>query len=101
MIFGISTISRGGGGDKGRYERHSYLQHTMTSLRNHLKKDEKSECLFVIQVAEVGNDHGASKKGLKMVESVNKSFHRDIDEGLVEVILVNEKFYPSVRKHNF
>ena len=102
VIFGISTISRGGssvsGDNKGRYEHHSYLKNTMTSLRNHLKKDEKSECLFVIQVAEVGNDH-ASKKGLKMIENVNKSFHRDIDEGLVEVILVNEKFYPSVRKH--
>ena len=35
-------------------------------------------------------------KGLKMVQNVNKSFHQDIEEGLIEVILVNETFYPSV-----
>ena len=31
-----------------------------------------------------------------MVQNVNKSFHQDIEEGLIEVILVNETFYPSV-----
>ena len=35
-------------------------------------------------------------EGLKMVQNVNKSFHQDIEEGLIEVILVNETFYPSV-----
>ena len=35
-------------------------------------------------------------KGLKIVQNVNKSFHQDIEEGLIEVILVNETFYPSV-----
>ena len=63
VVFGISTISRGS-------EEHSYLRHTLTSLRNHLKKDEKSQCLFVIQVAEVGNH----KKGImesKAIKSCN------------------------------
>ena len=31
-----------------------------------------------------------------MVQNVNKSFHQDIEEGLIEVILVNDSFYPSV-----
>ena len=32
IVFGISTIAR------GSFENHSYLRHTLTSLRNHLKK---------------------------------------------------------------
>ena len=54
--------------------------------------EEKSQCLFVVQVSEVGND----QKRLKMVQNVNTSFHDEIEEGLLEVILINEEFYPPV-----
>ena len=56
-----------------------------------MKKSERSQCLFVIQVAEVN-----VSKAWKMMDRINKSLHSDIQDGLIEVILMDATFYPTI-----
>ena len=63
----------------------------MTSLKYHLEKEEKNQCLFVIQVAEPEEN-----KARKMVHDINATLYNDIQAGLVQVTWINPDFYPSI-----
>ena len=82
VIFGIPTVAR---------QSEFYLFKTLFSLKKHLKKSEESQCQFVIQISEVNES-----KALRMIDTLNKTFHSDIQEGLIEVILIDTLYYPTI-----
>ena len=82
VIFGIPTVAR---------QSEFYLLQTLTSLKKYLKKSEESQCQFVIQISEVNES-----KALRMIDTLNKTFHMDIQEGLIEVILIDTLYYPTI-----
>ena len=82
VIFGIPTVAR---------QSEFYLFKTLFSLKKHLKKSEESQCQFVIQISEVNES-----KALQMIDTLNKTFHSDIQEGLIEVILIDTLYYPTI-----
>ena len=82
VIFGIPTVAR---------QSEFYLLQTLISLKKYLKKSEESQCQFVIQISEVNES-----KALRMIDTLNKTFHMDIQEGLIEVILIDTLYYPTI-----
>ena len=82
FVFGISTISRGS---------KSYLIDTLKSLTSKLKNEERVQCLFVIQVSDC-----IPQKGMEIVRKINATFYADIENGLIEVTLVDPDFYPPI-----
>ena len=60
IVFGIPTVSR---------SKTEYLNQTMKSLLSHLSPQEKSECLFVIMVAEI-----IQNKAIDLVKRINKTY---------------------------
>ena len=72
-------------------ESESYLLETLFSLKKHLKKSQKSECQFVIQISEVNDS-----KAILLIDTLNKTFHTDIENGLIEVILIDTSYYPTI-----
>ena len=72
-------------------ESESYLLETLFSLKKHLKKSQKSECQFVIQISEVNDS-----KAIPLIDTLNKTFHTDIENGLIEVILIDTSYYPTI-----
>ena len=60
-------------------------------IPKHLKKSQKSECQFVIQISEVNDS-----KAILLIDTLNKTFHSDIQEGLIEVILIDTLYYPTI-----
>jgi alpha-1,3-mannosylglycoprotein beta-1,4-N-acetylglucosaminyltransferase A/B len=86
IVFGIPTVAR---------ESESYLRRTMMSLKANLAALEKKECLFIILVAEVNE-----RKALMIVKRINQTYISEIESGLVEVMVVNKDYYPSVSTYS-
>ena len=82
VVFGIPTVYR---------DKDSYLSQTVKSLIWHLSKSEKSEVLFVILVAEI-----IEEKAEKIFFKINQTFSQEIQTGLIEVIQIDPKFYPTI-----
>ena len=82
VVFGIPTVYR---------DKDSYLSQTVKSLIWHLSKSEKSETLFVILVAEI-----IEEKAEKIFFKINQTFSQEIQNGLIEVIQIDPKFYPTI-----
>ena len=82
MVMGIPTVKR---------QSQSYLEPTLRSIFEHINEEEAKDVLIILMIAEP-NDFDYVKA---TAETIGKSFAKQIDQGLLEIISPPAKFYPD------
>ncbi|KFO93380.1 Alpha-1,3-mannosyl-glycoprotein 4-beta-N-acetylglucosaminyltransferase B, partial [Buceros rhinoceros silvestris] len=83
LVMGVPTVKR---------EKGHYLINTLHSLLNDLSEEQKNDCVIIILVAEVSL-HG---KVQYVDRKTMRSFPREIQSGLLEVISPPASYYPDL-----
>ena len=82
MVMGIPTVKR---------QSQSYLEPTLKSIFEHINEEEAKDVLVVLMIAEP-NDIEYVKS---TASAIGKSFAKQIDQGILEIIAPPAKFYPD------
>ena len=82
MVMGIPTVKR---------QSQSYLEPTLKSIFDHINEEEAKEVLVILMIAEP-NDFEYVKT---TAQAIGRTFAKQIDEGLLEIIAPPSKFYPE------
>ena len=82
MVMGIPTVKR---------QSQSYLELTLRSVFEHISEEEAKDVLIILMIAEPNDDEYVKHTANAMA----KSFAKQIDQGLLEIIAPSAKFYPD------
>ncbi|KAM9357337.1 alpha-1,3-mannosyl-glycoprotein 4-beta-N-acetylglucosaminyltransferase B [Symphorus nematophorus] len=81
MVLGIPTVKR---------EKQSYLVNTLNSLLYSLTSSQRKDLLIIVFVAETDSNYVGS-----IAETIRKSFPREVQSGLLEVVSPSQYYYPD------
>ncbi|XP_029968470.1 alpha-1,3-mannosyl-glycoprotein 4-beta-N-acetylglucosaminyltransferase B-like [Salarias fasciatus] len=81
IVLGIPTVKR---------EKQSYLLNTVSSLLYSLTDPQRSDLLIIVFVAETDSDYVAG-----VADSISRSFPREVQSGLLEVVSPSAHYYPD------
>ncbi|XP_049441159.1 alpha-1,3-mannosyl-glycoprotein 4-beta-N-acetylglucosaminyltransferase B-like [Epinephelus fuscoguttatus] len=81
MVLGIPTVKR---------EKQSYLVNTLSSLLYSLTSLQQQDLLIIVFVAETDSDYVDS-----IAKTINKTFPKEVQSGLLEVVSPSQFYYPD------
>lgn len=87
MVIGISTVKR---------QNESYLEQTMTSIFKAMSTEEEKDVLIVLMIAEPNDKEYIETTS----RCLRKIFEKQIDQGLLDIIVPPAQFYPDISKLN-
>lgn len=82
MVMGIPTVKR---------QSQSYLEPTLKSIFEHINQEEAKDVLVILMIAEP-HDFEYVKS---TADTIGRSFAKQIDQGILEIIAPPAKFYPD------